>query len=56
MIFGSCLSAHVAKRLINSGFELFGVLRQVRSDILVEAIEGKGGFTLTRNEIGRAHV
>ena len=51
VIFGSCLSAHVAKRLINSGFELFGVLRQVRSDILVEAIEGKGGFTLTRNDV-----
>lgn len=38
VVFGSCLSAQIAKRLIEKGYSHAGALRHIRSDMLINSI------------------
>ncbi|MGS2744300.1 GSCFA domain-containing protein [Halomonas sp. LS-001] len=51
VVFGSCLSAHIATRLRKKGFEYLGALRHVRSDVFLNSLDNLGGFTLSESDI-----
>lgn len=50
LVFGSCLSAQIARRMKKDGYEFIGSLGHVRSDILIDAICGNAGFSLTNDD------
>ncbi|WP_206478052.1 GSCFA domain-containing protein [Halomonas sp. KRD171] len=51
LVFGSCLSGHVAVHLRQRGYNFLGALRHVRSDVLVDALNGEQGMSIDERDI-----
>ena len=51
VVFGSCLSGQTGAKLKERDHQFLGSLNHVRSDVLLNALLGKEGFTLTKNNV-----